>query len=772
MAERTGGSEKGSRKRRKGKGARDKRVFRKTEPKWKTELKEIETVRELYDTIDVEELAKFSDFPLSKRTQDGLRGAGYAIPTDIQRAAIPLALRGRDVLGAAKTGSGKTLAFLVPVLELLWAERWSPDDGVGALIVSPTRELAYQTFEVLRRVGVKHDLSAGLVIGGKSLQSEQEAIERTNIVVCTPGRLLQHMDETVNFHCSSLKLLVLDEADRILDLGFQATVNAIVENLPAERQTLLFSATQTKSVRDLARLSLQDPEYVAVHQNSQSSTPHRLVQSYLVCELPEKLNTLYSFVKSHLSAKMIVFMSSCKQVKFTYEVFCRLRPGVPIMALYGRQKQPRRVGIYEDFCRKKSAVLLCTDVAARGLDFPAVDWVIQLDCPEDANTYIHRVGRTARYEKEGKALLFLLPSEEEGMLEQLQTKKIPIQGIRVNPKKTLSIQKKLGQFCAQDPEVKHWAQRSFICYLRSVHLQSNKRVFDLRSLPTDEYARSLGLAQAPRIRFLKREEAARKRAKNKSRGSAVSSEDGVSSPTHDSAVAPEHGDSESSDGSGSESDDGEILRVKRVIQPDESDQDLATTHHDTRETETKQKKVATKVSSAKRLLNKKIKVNTHIKFDEEGAPVGPPVTEQPAGESSDSEHSEQDDTVHPIPIQHYSEIERGRLRVGGISIADAQELMRKRDRGDRARERERIRTRHRELRKKTKKTAGMDAEGEDEDVGVVIGGRSEASDEEEEEENSETSKRIKLSIGGDDDDAGSDVQLTDDEELALHLLNS
>ena len=150
-------------------------------------------------------------------------------------------------------------------------ERWSPEDGVGALVVSPTRELAYQTFEVLRRVGGRHDLSAGLVIGGKSLQSEQEAIRRTNIVVCTPGRLLQHMDETVNFDCSSLKLLVLDEADRILDLGFQSTVNAIVENLPSERQTLLFSATQTKSVRDLARLSLHDPGKVLSHHSKTHS---------------------------------------------------------------------------------------------------------------------------------------------------------------------------------------------------------------------------------------------------------------------------------------------------------------------------------------------------------------------------------------------------------------------------------------------------------------------------------------------------------------------
>ena len=771
------GGEKRSRKRRKGKRPRDKRAFKKTEPKWKTELKEIEAVRALYDTIDVEELAKFSDFPLSKRTQEGLRGAGYATPTDIQRAAIPLALRGRDVLGAAKTGSGKTLAFLVPVLELLWAERFSPDDGVGALIVSPTRELAYQTFEVLRRVGVRHDLSAGLVIGGKSLQTEQEAIRRTNIVVCTPGRLLQHMDETVNFHCSSLKLLVLDEADRILDLGFQTTVNAIVENLPAERQTLLFSATQTKSVRDLARLSLRDPEYVAVHQNSQSSTPHRLIQSYLVCELPEKLNTLYSFIKSHLSTKMIVFLSSCKQVKFTYEVFCRLRPGVPIMALYGRQKQPRRVGIYEDFCRKKSAVLLCTDIAARGLDFPAVNWVVQLDCPEDANTYIHRVGRTARYEKDGKALLFLLPSEEEGMLEQLQAKKIPIQSIQVNPKKTFSIQKKVEQFCAQDPEVKHWAQRSFICYLRSVHLQSSKRVFDLRSLPTDEYARSLGLAQPPRIRFLRREEAARKKEKNKSRSGAVNSETGVSS-TSDSTP---HGDVDSSEDSSDASDPEEILRVKRVIQPDDSDQE--TIKHTDKggegASQLRQKRVETKVSSAKRLLHKKIKINTHIKFDDEGAPIGPPVTEKPGDEGSDSE--EEEETVQPVPIHQYSEKDRGHLRVGGISIPDAQQLIRKRDREDRARERERIRSQHRELRRKLRKAAGMEVEGEEgEGVRVVIGGRgddgetSESSGEEEEDEeeseNESTNKRMKLAI--DDEDARNDVELTDDEELALHLLNS
>ena len=497
--------EKVSRKRRRDKG--DKRPYKrqKREPKWVATAKEIEDVSTSYEGLESvgEGLQKFTDFPLSKATSDGLKACGFTVPTEIQKVAIPLALRGRDVLGAAKTGSGKTLAFLVPLLELLWRERWSGEDGVGALVLSPTRELAYQTFEVLRKVGCHHDFSAGLVTGGKDITMEQQRIQQTNIVISTPGRLLQHMDETVGFDCSTLKILVLDEADRILDLGFQHTVNAIIENLPSERQTLLFSATQTKSVRDLARLSLVEPEYVSVHENSKHSTPQQLVQSYVTCKLPDKLSVLYSFIRSHLSSKIIVFMSSCKQVKFVYEVFRRMRPGVPLMALYGRQKHVKRVAIYEDFCRKKSSVLICTDIAARGLDIPAVDWVIQLDCPEDVNTYIHRVGRTARYEKGGKGLLFLLPSEESAMLEALGSRKVPIEQIKLNPKKIVSITRKLQGFCAQDTAVKMWAQRSFVCYVRSVHLQANKSVFDVQQLPLEEYAASLGLPRAPRVRFLK-----------------------------------------------------------------------------------------------------------------------------------------------------------------------------------------------------------------------------------------------------------------------------
>ena len=171
-----------------------------------------------------------------------------------------------------------------------------------------------QIFQVLRKVGSHHTFSAGLLIGGKSLSEEQSRLESINILICTPGRLLQHMDQTASFHAENLQLLILDEADRILDMGFRNTVDAIIEHLPKERQTLLFSATQTSSVRDLARLSLQSPEYIAVHEGASQSTPEGLQGYYIECTLPEKLDTLFGFIKTHLKTKALVFMSSCKQV--------------------------------------------------------------------------------------------------------------------------------------------------------------------------------------------------------------------------------------------------------------------------------------------------------------------------------------------------------------------------------------------------------------------------------------------------------------------------
>lgn len=372
------------------------------------------------------------------------------------------------------------------------------------MVISPTRELAIQIFEVLRKVGGKgHMFAAGLVIGGKNLQEEQGALTRMNIVVCTPGRILQHLSQTASFNVDNLKMLVLDEADRILDMGFQRDVDAIIEYLPKERQTLLFSATQTKKVSDLARLSLKDPEYISVHEAAKSATPKSLQQNYVVTPLPEKLDTLWSFLQSSKKSKILVFLSSGKQVRFVYESFRRMQPGIPLLHLHGRQKQTARLDITNKFSSAKYSCLFATDVVARGLDFPAVDWVIQVDCPEDSDTYIHRVGRTARYERDGRAVLFLDPSEEEGMLKRLEQKKVPIERINVRAKKQTSIKHQLESMCFQDAQLKYLGQKAFISYTKSIHLQKDKEIFNLKDLPLEEYSASLGLPGAPRIKFMK-----------------------------------------------------------------------------------------------------------------------------------------------------------------------------------------------------------------------------------------------------------------------------
>ena len=331
-----------------------------------------------------------------------------------------------------KSNSGKTLAFLIPLLEKLYRRRYAPPDGPGAIVLSPTRELAVQTFQVLRSVGSHHHLSAGLLVGGKKeFGLEQLHVANMNVVIATPGRLLQHLEQTAGLNVDRVCVLVLDEADRILDMGFRDQMVRILDYLPPGndgddddindddreapgRQTMLFSATQTRRVSDLAALSLHRPEYLGVHDKESSKTPLGLEQSVMVVPLQHKLNAVYSFVKSHLKCKTIVFFSSCSQVRHAWEVFCTMQPGVPLMALHGKLKQDTRTRLYFDFLQRPHAVLFATDVAARGLDFPGVDWVVQADAPEDVDMYIHRVGRTARYNAGGKALLLLTPQEEGG----------------------------------------------------------------------------------------------------------------------------------------------------------------------------------------------------------------------------------------------------------------------------------------------------------------------------------------------------------------------
>lgn len=471
--------------------------------KRKKDQEDIEKLSKAIDELDPKSPKAFTDLPLSESTSSGLRKSHFETLTDIQARAIPLALKGKDILGAAKTGSGKTLAFLVPVLEKLYHARWTEHDGLGALVISPTRELAVQIFEVLRKIGRYHQFSAGLVIGGKSLEEEAARLGQMNILVCTPGRMLQHLDQTAALNVDNLQILVMDEADRIMDMGFQSAVDALVEHLPKIRQTLLFSATQSKKVSDLARLSLKDPEYVSVHEAAASATPITLQQHYLVTPLSEKMDTLYGFIRSNLKSKIVVFFSTTKQVRFAYETLRQLQPGIPLLHLHGKQKQEARMQITGKFTKSTNSCLFATDVVARGVDFPAVDWVIQVDAPEDADTYIHRVGRTARYESAGRAILFLDPSEEAGMLKRLEQKKIPIQPIRVKESKKKSIQNQLQSMCWKQHDIKYLAQKAFVTYVTSIYQKTDQEVFDMKKLDLDAYAASLGLAGTPQIKFQK-----------------------------------------------------------------------------------------------------------------------------------------------------------------------------------------------------------------------------------------------------------------------------
>ncbi|CAF0886043.1 unnamed protein product [Didymodactylos carnosus] len=593
-------------------------------PQWQKIDEEISELTAKYNKIDPSSIESFTDFPLSRKTLNGLKNCGYSAPTDIQREAIGVSLQGRDVLGAAKTGSGKTLAFLIPILECLYRSKWTLNDGLGVLIISPTRELAYQTFEILKKIGQYHDFSAGLIIGGKDLRDERDRISRTNIIVCTPGRLLQHLDETSNFNCDNLKMFgrinestqsitdftfyivvsVLDEADRILDMGFADTMKSIIENLPSERQTLLFSATQTRSVRDLALLSLTKPVYVSVHENSLTSTPATLTQ-----------------------------------VKYLNDVVCKLRPGLPVLALYGSLNQLKRMSVYDTFCRKQYACLFATDIAARGLDFPAVDWVIQYDCPPDANTYIHRVGRTARFEKGGEALLLLTEREERGMIKQLEDKKVPLNKIEVNPNYIHDLTPKLQALCAQYQELKEEAKRAFTSYLRSLVLMGNRRVFDVHSLNTDQLALSLGLVTTPKVRFLKKRLAQQEKKQEKL---TTSQDNDHPMPVNQRRTAAEQ--ISLIEFNADEGND-ELFTIKRTEKYDD------TPHINSAQLDKSNDIVArpkrdrlSKVKLAKKLKKKNLLINSRVQYDDDGNPINQSVNES----NMELERGQSDDEIYNV----------------------------------------------------------------------------------------------------------------------------
>lgn len=394
---------------------------------------------------------KFSELNMSEKTMKALETMGFTDMTEIQRRGIPALLTGRDVLGAAKTGSGKTLAFLIPAIEMLHSLRFKPRNGTGVMIVSPTRELALQIFGVARELMAHHSQTYGIVMGGANRRAEAEKLSKgVNLLVATPGRLLDHLQNTPGFIFKNIKAFVIDEADRILEVGFEDEMRQIVKILPKEeRQTMLFSATQTTKVEDLARISLrQGPLYINVDHRKEHSTVEGLEQGYVICDSDLRFRLLFTFLKKHTKKKVIVFFSSCNCVKYYAELLNYI--DLPVLDLHGKQKQQKRTNTFFEFCNAKQGTLICTDVAARGLDIPAVDWIVQFDPPDDPRDYIHRVGRTARGANgKGKSLLFIQPNEI-GFLKHLQEARVPLVEFEFPEKKILNIQSQLEQLIGEN----------------------------------------------------------------------------------------------------------------------------------------------------------------------------------------------------------------------------------------------------------------------------------------------------------------------------------
>uniref|UniRef100_F6XN35 ATP-dependent RNA helicase n=1 Tax=Monodelphis domestica TaxID=13616 RepID=F6XN35_MONDO len=434
---------------------------------------------------------------VNENTLKAIAEMGFTNMTEIQHKSIRPLLEGRDILAAAKTGSGKTLAFLIPSIELIVKLKFMPRNGTGVLILSPTRELAMQTFGVLKELMTHHVHTYGLIMGGSNRSAEaQKLANGINIIVATPGRLLDHMQNTPGFMFKNLQCLVIDEADRILEVGFEEEMKQIIKLLPKRRQTMLFSATQTRKVEDLAKISLKkEPLYVGVDDDKDTATVDGLEQGYVVCPSEKRFLLLFTFLKKNRKKKLMVFFSSCMSVKYHYELLNYI--DLPVMAIHGKQKQNKRTTTFFQFCNADSGILLCTDVAARGLDIPEVDWIVQYDPPDDPKEYIHRVGRTARgINGRGHALLILRP-EELGFLRYLKQAKVPLSEFEFSWSKISDIQAQLEKLIEKNYFLHKSAQEAYKSYVRAYDSHSLKQIYNVNSLNLPLVALSFGFKVPP-----------------------------------------------------------------------------------------------------------------------------------------------------------------------------------------------------------------------------------------------------------------------------------
>jgi len=369
-------------------------------------------------------LNKFSELPLSPALQQQLANANFVTPTPVQAGAIPPALEGRDVLATAQTGTGKTLSFLIPLIERMAKNAKGPQ----ALVLLPTRELAMQVLEQWRNL-TRSQNTAALVCGGLAEGPQIETIRRgARLIVATPGRLEDYLERKL-VNLSSIKMLVLDEVDRMLDMGFQPSIRRIAGLLPQDRQTLCYSATLSAEIRDIARNYLKDPVRVEIGSVLKPS-PNVELQTFEV-PVDKKQELLEHLLTSH-NGSFLVFV----RTKHGADRVARrlVRSGHSATQIHGDRSQSQRNAALRSFAQGHHRVLVATDVAARGIDVADVAHVVNFDMPKEAEDFVHRVGRTGRASARGVASTFAAPDETHALRKMERTLAITTRKFRVRPR--------------------------------------------------------------------------------------------------------------------------------------------------------------------------------------------------------------------------------------------------------------------------------------------------------------------------------------------------
>ena len=348
----------------------------------------------------------FSSFTLDPRLQNSVRSMGFAQPTPIQSATIPAALTGQDILGSAETGTGKTAAYLLPLLNRMLAAP-AQDHAPRVLILVPTRELALQVAEHAEQLSARTPLRVAAIYGGVALGNQTSALRRgVDIVIATPGRLLDHLRQK-HISFASLQALVLDEADRMLDIGFLPDIRRIIALLPRERQTMLFSATLVPAI---VQLAAQITKNAARIQVEKTTTPDAIAQTLFPVPEHLKAQVLQQLLREEEMNSVLIFARTKHRADKVARQLQRanIRAGV----IHGDRSQGQRIAALEDFRRGKSRVLVATDIAARGIDVEGISHVVNYDVPIQAEDYVHRIGRTGRAQLTGSAYTLVTPTEE------------------------------------------------------------------------------------------------------------------------------------------------------------------------------------------------------------------------------------------------------------------------------------------------------------------------------------------------------------------------